>query len=58
MRRRIAAGAAVLLSMGLALPTLTACSSPAEEETEQVEQEGEESESGETGETGDPEDGD
>lgn len=39
-------GAAAILGLGLILPTVTACSSPAGEETEQVEDE-----SGEDGDT-------
>ena len=41
-------GAAAILGLGLVLPAVTACSSPASEETEQVEEDSEE-ESEETG---------
>ena len=47
-------GAAAILGLGLVLPAVTACSSPASEETEQVEEDSEE----EAEETGDPEETD
>ena len=39
-------GAATILGLGLVMPAVTACSSPASEETEQVEEESGEEESG------------
>lgn len=50
-------GAAAILGLGLALPAVTACSSPASEDTEQVDEESGEEESGEE-ESGEEESGD
>lgn len=47
-------GAATILGLGLVLPAVTACSSPASEDTEQVEEESGDEESGDLEET-DPE---
>ncbi len=47
-------GAAAILGLGLVLPAVTACSSPASEDTEQVEEESGDEESGDLEET-DPE---
>jgi hypothetical protein len=47
--RTARATAAVVLGLGALVPAVSACTSPAENETEQVEQESEESGEGETG---------
>lgn len=44
--RGVRLGAAAILGLGLVMPAVTACSSPASEETEQVEEESGEEESG------------
>ncbi len=44
-------GAATILGLGLVLPAVTACSSPASEDTEQVEEESGDEESGDLEET-------
>lgn len=55
--RGVRLGAAAILGLGLVMPAVTACSSPASEETEQVEEESGEEESGDE-ESGDLEESD